>query len=94
MNGSLPEVHSSRLDGRSKQVATGSGFLARHEGDFKAEAELRMGIGELLCDPATGLSERQRQDAIVCYLTRSEGWQDAFKLLGGAFAPDPKVRQS
>jgi hypothetical protein len=67
--------------------------LARHEGTFEAEAELSLGITDLLCDSAPQLSERQRQDAIVCYLTRSEGWQDAFKLLGGAFAPDSKVRQ-
>jgi hypothetical protein len=67
--------------------------LARHESDFKAEAEFAMGITDLLCETGSGLSERQRQDAIVCYLTRSEGWQDAFKLLGGAFAPDPRTRQ-
>ena len=67
--------------------------MARHEGEFKAEAELGLGIADLLCDSASDLSERQRQEAIVCYLTRSEGWQDAFKLLGGAFAPDPQVRR-
>ena len=67
--------------------------MARHEGVFKAEAELELGVADLLCAPAPELSERQRQDAIVCYLTRSEGWQDAFKLLGGAFAPDPKAAQ-
>ena len=66
--------------------------MARYEGDFKAETELGLGIADLLCDSNPELSERQRQEAIVCYLTRSEGWQDAFKLLGGAFAPDPKVR--
>jgi hypothetical protein len=52
-----------------------------------------MEITDLLCETGSELSERQRQDAIVCYLTRSEGWQDAFKLLGGAFAPDPRTRQ-
>ena len=29
---------------------------------------------------------RARQDAIACYLSASEGWRDAVKRLGGAFA--------
>jgi hypothetical protein len=31
---------------------------------------------------------RTREDAIACYLSGSEGWRDAMKLLGGAFAED------
>ena len=67
--------------------------MARHEGLLRAESEIEFGLGELIGERAPALSERQRQDAIVCYLTRSEGWQDALKLLGGAFAPDPKRGQ-
>ena len=29
---------------------------------------------------------RSRQDAIACYLSGSEGWREAVKLLGGTFA--------
>ena len=68
--------------------------MARHEGHFRAESEVELRLPELIGEPAAALSERQRQDAIVCYLTRSEGWQEALKLLGGAFAPDPRARQS
>jgi hypothetical protein len=53
-----------------------------------------MGFAELIGGSAQRLSDRERQDAIICYLTRSEGWQDALKLLGGAFAPDAKTGQS
>lgn len=68
--------------------------MARHENEFKAEAEVQVGSSELLGNCAEHLSERQRQEAIICYLTRSEGWQEAFKLLGGAFAPEPRSKQS
>ena len=68
--------------------------MARHEGQFEAESEVRLGFAELVGDSAQGLSDRERQDAIICYLTRSEGWQDALKLLGGAFAPDARGGQS
>jgi hypothetical protein len=30
--------------------------------------------------------ERERQDAIACYLSASEGWADAVRRLGGNFA--------
>ena len=36
-------------------------------------------------DTAEGLS---RQDAIACYLSGSDGWRDAVKMLGGAFAAE------
>jgi len=68
--------------------------LARHEGEFRAESEIRFGLAELLEESAPALSDRERQDAIICYLTRSEGWEEALKLLGGAFASDQKVRHS
>ena len=66
--------------------------LARYESEFKAEREVTGGLAELLGSEGAQMSDRERQEAIVCYLTRSEGWQDAFKLLGGAFAPDASTR--
>ena len=68
--------------------------MARHEGQFEAESEVQIGFAEMLGASDRTLSDRERQEAIICYLTRGEGWQDALKLLGGAFASDPKVRQS
>ena len=67
--------------------------MARHEAEFRAEREVHTGLAELLGAGEPTLSDRERQDAIVCYLTRSEGWEEAFKLLGGAFAPDATTGQ-
>src|SRR5687768_12575950 len=77
---SLPEVHSSRLDG-SQAVKSRGKILARHERQFEAESEVGIGFANLLGGDDSSLSDRERQDAIICYLTRGEGWQDALKLL-------------
>ena len=42
---------------------------------------------ELLGNPAEA-GDRSREDAIACYLSASEGWRDAVKLLGGTFAKE------
>ncbi|QIK78473.1 hypothetical protein G7077_05715 [Sphingomonas piscis] len=68
--------------------------MARHESNFIAEREVNWAFGSAAEGEFRELSDRERQDAIVCYLTRSEGWQQALQLLGGAFAPDPRVKQS
>ena len=31
---------------------------------------------------------RTREDAIACYLSGSEGWREAVRMLGGTFAGD------
>lgn len=62
--------------------------MARHEGDLRIDAEVPLSLDELLLllgDSAEG-AERVREDAIACYLSGSEGWKDAVKLLGGTFA--------
>ena len=62
--------------------------MARHEGDFRAEAPEPLSLNELLAllgNAAEG-DERSREDAIACYLSGSEGWREAMKLLGGTFA--------
>ena len=70
--------------------------LARHEGDFRSEAKAPLSIDELLAFLATvekgdGCS---REDAIACALSASDGWQEAVKRLGGAFAEDaPGLRE-
>ncbi|HEX8839305.1 MAG TPA: hypothetical protein VF750_02410 [Sphingomicrobium sp.] len=62
--------------------------MARHEGDFRAAAEEPLSLNELLAllgNKGAG-AERSREDAIACYLSGSEGWDEAVKLLGGTFA--------
>ena len=62
--------------------------LARHEWDFRKNAEEPLSLNELLTllgSSATG-EARSREDAIACYLSASEGWREAMKQLGGAFA--------
>jgi hypothetical protein len=62
--------------------------LARHEGDFRGQAQERLSLYELLAllGEAEGCDERTREDAIACYLSGGEGWKEAVKLLGGTFA--------
>ena len=62
--------------------------MARYEGDFRASAHEPLSLNELLAllgDKGVG-AERSREDAIACYLSASEGWDEAVKLLGGTFA--------
>jgi hypothetical protein len=65
--------------------------LARHEGEFRAEAEEALSLNELLAllDGAAEGDGRSREDAIACYLAGGEGWREAVKKLGGTFAGDP-----
>jgi hypothetical protein len=62
--------------------------LARHEGEFEAAAETSLEMGELLraLARAESANDRERQAAIACLLSASEGWRNAAKRLGGAFA--------
>ncbi|HEY6048830.1 MAG TPA: hypothetical protein VIV07_07280 [Sphingomicrobium sp.] len=63
--------------------------MARHEGDFRTQAKAPLSLDEFLTLLGDGAAEdpRRREDAIACYLSGSDGWRDAVKLLGGAFAP-------
>jgi len=65
--------------------------LARHEGEFKAAAETSLEMGELLraLARADSAAAKDRQAAIACLLSASEGWRDAAERLRGAFAEDP-----
>lgn len=64
--------------------------LSRFEGDFGAAGGAPLSSGELsdLLTAFSALSGRKRQEAIACYLSASEGWDEAMKALGGAFATD------
>ena len=64
--------------------------MSRFEGDFSAAGDASLSTAELLnlLGGATGLTGRERQVAIACYLSASEGWDEALKTLRGAFASD------
>jgi hypothetical protein len=64
--------------------------LSRIEGNFAAAGGVPLGNGELsdLLTAFSALQGRERQQAIACYLSASEGWDEAMKALGGAFATD------
>jgi hypothetical protein len=71
-------------------VASRGTVVARHEGDFRTDAEEPLSLDELLALLAS-VEEGEagsRKDAIACALSASEGWQDAVKELGGAFAEE------
>jgi hypothetical protein len=62
--------------------------LARHDGDLSAGAPKPLSLDEVLAllgssPEGHGLS---RDDAIACYLSAGDGWREAVKKLGGAFA--------
>ena len=62
--------------------------MARHESNIRASAEGPLSLNELLALLGEGKAEaeRERQDAIACYLSASEGWRDAKGRLKGTFA--------
>jgi hypothetical protein len=64
--------------------------LARHEPDIRAAGEGPLSLKELLeligDAKAEGLHERH--EAIACYLSAGEGWDEAVQKLGGAFAAE------
>ena len=64
--------------------------MARHEGRLQAEREATGADMRLLLGPAAVAlaSAAERQEAIVCLLSASEGWHDACSRAGGAFADE------
>jgi len=64
--------------------------LARHEPEFRAAAEGPLSLDELLrlLGDSKADSKRERQDAIALYLSGGEGWTEAVRRLGGAFATE------
>ena len=66
--------------------------MARFDGNLKAAGEARLDIDELLTalSAAANLGREDRQDAIACFLSVSEGWKDARRTLKGAFASVPR----
>ena len=64
--------------------------MARFDGNLEAAGEAKLEPDELLAAfPKAAATVRARQDAIACFLSGSEGWQQARSALKGAFAPVP-----
>ena len=71
--------------------------MARFEGDFRVGAEATLSLDELLdlLAMAGEADGHTREDAIACYLSGSDGWREAVKFLGGAFAEEEsELRES
>ena len=66
--------------------------MARFDGNLKAAGETRLDINELLValSASANLGREERQDAIACFLSVSEGWRDARATLKGTFASVPR----
>ena len=62
--------------------------MARHEQDLQADAAMPLSVEDLLrlIGGDGELGPRARQDAIACYLSAADGWREAVRQLGGAFA--------
>ena len=65
--------------------------MARFDGNLEAAGEAKLDIDELLSalSAASNLGREERQDAIACFLSVSEGWKDAKATLKGTFARMP-----
>ena len=62
--------------------------MARHEGDIGAAAEGPLTPEELatLIGGTVSAARDGREEAIIRYLSASEGWEQSVSMLGGAFA--------
>ncbi len=64
--------------------------LSRLEGELTASAKAPLSVEDvaaILCG-SSGATDHQRQQAIACFLSAGDGWKDAVKSLGGAFASE------
>ena len=64
--------------------------MARHDGDIRAGSRTALTAEELtaMLGDLPPSERKAREDAIACYLAGDDGWDEAVKLLGGAFAAD------
>ena len=70
--------------------------MARHEPKIQAASKEALSLKELLAliGDAKAEGARDRHEAIACYLSGSEGWDEAVQRLGGAFAAEDRVKGS
>ena len=64
--------------------------MARHEPKIRAASTEALSLKELLAliGDAKADGARERHEAIACYLSGSEGWDEAVQRLGGTFASE------
>ena len=61
--------------------------MAKHEGEIRSGDEEPLSLNDLLeLLNASGVEERDRENAIACYLSAGEGWREAMRKISGAFA--------
>ena len=62
--------------------------MSRFEGDFSAVGDAPLSASELfdLLAREGGQPRHDLRQAIACYLSASEGWDEAVKVVRGAFA--------
>ena len=67
--------------------------MARIDGKFEAAGEAKLDIDELFSafPGAADAVAKGRQDAIACFLSASEGWEEAKGELKGTFAAIAKA---
>ena len=66
--------------------------MARFDGKLTAAGESTIDAAELLAalGAQAAISPCARKEAIIRYLSASDGWHDAKEILGGAFADKAK----
>ena len=64
--------------------------MARHEADFRAAAEAELTTGEL---HELRLAEASREAVLARFIAGADGWNEAVKALGGAFATGPRLKE-
>ena len=61
--------------------------MARFDGELRAAGEASIDMADLISLlSASPMGNRDRSDAIACFLSSSEGWRDARGVLKGNFA--------
>ena len=68
--------------------------MARFDGKLTAAEESTIDAAELLAalGAQAAISPSERKEAIIRYLSASEGWRDASEMLGGTFADEAGVK--
>jgi hypothetical protein len=64
--------------------------LARHEPDIRAAGDGPLSLQDLLklLGDAKADGKSERHEAIACYLSAGDGWDEAVRRLGGTFAAE------
>lgn len=70
--------------------------MSRYDGKFTAADDATLDAAELLAalGAQSRLTSEDRTVAIARYLAASDGWRDAARLLGGAFAGEKDATES